>query len=182
MVPGDWPCGAARCHAGAADFALVVEMPIELRDRVVIEAPPGKVWRWLEHLPAHYRDWHPDHVSCRWIRGNGLVPGAELEVVELLHGKEHRLRMRAVSVDPGRRVDYVVFPGLTGRFELVPEGEGTALTATLRIGVRWPVIGPVIDRLLSRALGGRIEAIRKHQRDEGRNLKALIETADRAGE
>ena len=150
-------------------------MTIKLTDRVVVEAPPERVWHWLEHMPDHFLRWHPDHLSCRWCRGEGFSPGAELEVVERLHGKAHRLRMRALSVEPGRRIVYRVFPGLDGSFELAPEGQGTALTATLRMGVNWPVIGPLIDLLLSRAIGGRIEAIRRHQREEGQNLKALIE-------
>ena len=46
---------------------------IELRDTVAIEAGPHEVWGWLESLPEHYRQWHPDHVSA-WAMG-GRVAG-----------------------------------------------------------------------------------------------------------
>ena len=37
---------------------------IELRDTVAIEAGPREVWGWLEALPDHYRQWHPDHLEA----------------------------------------------------------------------------------------------------------------------
>ena len=52
---------------------------------------------------------------------------------------------------------------------------GTRLTATLDMGVRWPVIGPVLDGPMRLLLGSGLRAIQQHTREEGANLKSLLE-------
>ncbi len=148
---------------------------IELRDTVAIDVAPEVVWSWLESMPDHYLQWHPDHRGGRWVSGGALVPGAVMEVQEILHGKPHRLRMALTQVEPGRRVRYRVFPGLGGEFAVNPVNGGSEFTAVIAMGARAPVIGPVADWLLRRTLGSRIDAIGRHQAEEGANLKALLE-------
>jgi len=148
---------------------------IELLDEVEIGVSSDTVWQWLEQMPEHYREWHPDHISCRWVRGDAAVPGAVMEVVERLHGRRHRLRMTLTHVEPGRRVEYRIAPGLGGAFEVEPADGGSRFTAALRIGVSATLLGAIVDRLVRLAAGGRIASIRQHQAEEGANLKALLE-------
>ena len=148
---------------------------IELRDSVVVHASPERVWDWLETLPEHYRQWHPDHLSARWVTGHGFRPGAVMEVEEVLHGRRHRLTLTCVEVDPGRSVRYRLFPGLGGTFDVEPVDGATRFTASLSAGTRTPVVGPALDAVLRSALGGRFEVLRRHQAEEGVNLKALLE-------
>lgn len=148
---------------------------IELSDSVEINAPPEAVWAWLEAMPEHYLEWHPDHISCRWVSGNALTPGAVMEAEERLHGQHHRLRLTLSEVEPGRRFRYHIGHGMSGAFELVPTDGRTRFTARLRIGLDAPVLGGVVDRALRLAMGGRIASFRRHQEEEGANLKALLE-------
>jgi hypothetical protein len=148
---------------------------IELYDTVLIRRSPEVVWSWLEHLPEHYLEWHPDHRGCRWIRGEGFVPGAVMEVHEDLHGKPHRLRMELKDVDPGRRVDFRIAPGLAGAFEVQPAAAGSRFIATITVGSPAPVVGRIVDLILDRAMHSRLKAMRRHQVEEGKNLKALLE-------
>ena len=148
---------------------------IELRDTVVIDVPSQVVWEWLETMPEHILEWHPDHISARWVRGCSFAPNAVLEVEELLHGKPHRLPMKIIEVEPGRRACYRVFPGLGGCVHVEPTDAGSRFTATIRLGFRMPVVGALVDALIRRALRERIEGIRRHQAEEGVNLKALLE-------
>jgi hypothetical protein len=104
---------------------------IELRDTVAIEAGPREAWGWLEALPDHSLQWHPDHLSAAGVRGCGLAPGAVIEAQGVLHGRRHRLRLACVKVEPERRV-----------------------------------------------LAGRIAAIARHQAEEGRSLRALLQRRD----
>jgi hypothetical protein len=151
---------------------------IELRDTVAIEAGPREVWGWLEALPDHYRQWHPDHLSAAWVRGRGLAPGAVMEAEEVLHGRRHRLRLTCVEVEPGRRVRYRLFPGLGGEFRVAGADGGSTFTAVLAIGPRLPLVGPIVDAVLRRVLAGRIAAIARHQAEEGQNLRALLQRRD----
>jgi len=148
---------------------------IKLHDTVYINVSPSTVWAWLETLPDHVQAWHPDHTRARWIRGGAFVPGAEMEVVERLHGTLHCLRMRLTAVTPGRRVQYRIFPGLEGSLEVRPSGSGTTFTATLQLGTQIPLLGGLIDWLLRRAIPGRLAAVHRHLQEEGENLRRLLE-------
>lgn len=113
---------------------------IELRDTVTIEAGPEVVWSWLESMPEHILEWHPDHRAARWVRHAGFESGAVMEVEELLHGKPHRLRMTLIDVVPGRMVRYRIFPGCGGEFDVRAVDGGTEFTAIIRMGVRTPFV------------------------------------------
>ena len=147
---------------------------IELRDSTFIEVPPEQVWAWLEEMPLHYRQWHPDHVACRYEDGRVLRTGTVLYVEERLHGRLHRLRLRATEVVPGQVVRYAS-RGFAGAFVIVPEGDGTRFTAELSFGIRAPIVGRVLDAMAGFTLRSRLEAFRTHMREEGENLKRLLE-------
>jgi uncharacterized protein YndB with AHSA1/START domain len=147
---------------------------IELRDTVFIDAPPERVWAWLSDLPDHYRDWHPAHVRCRYVHGRTLAPGAVLEVEEELHGRAHRLRLRATEAVPNRMLRYSS-RGLRGEFLLEHANGRTRFTATLAFGVRAPLIGRIADVVLGRVFATRLAAVQRHMQEEGRNLKRLLD-------
>ena len=54
-------------------------------------------------------------------------------------------------------------------FNLIP------ITAELELGTRVPLVGPLLDRVLRRVLAGRLSALQAHMREEGQNLRALLE-------
>ena len=146
----------------------------QLWDTVDVDVPPDRVWRWLAGLAEHYRGWHPDHVSAVWERGAPNQVGSVLRVVEYLGGHREELRFEITEVDPPRRMGYrmlgshgVLLPG--GAFMITPNDVGSRFTAS--IGYRF---GAVTERLFSR----RIAALGTHLREEGANLKRLVEADD----
>lgn len=147
---------------------------VRISDTVVIDVPPRRVWAWLDDLPRHYRDWHPSHRGCRYLRGEHLTAGAVLQVEEALHGRPHSLTLRAMAVEPGRLLRYAG-RGFRGAFMLEPEGTGTRFTAQLELGWSVPLLGWLLDLVLRRVLATRIAALRLHVREEGRNLKRILE-------
>ena len=147
---------------------------IQLRDTILIHAPPGRVWTWLNELPSHYREWHPAHITCRYDRGKGLEVGAVLYTEELLHDRVHRLRLHATEVVPGRALHYRG-PGFTGAFLLDPVNGSTSFTAELGFGVRLGILTPLLDTVVRRLLAGRLAALETHMHEEGVNLKRLVE-------
>lgn len=149
-------------------------------DTVLINVPPECVWVWLNELPRHYRDWHPAHLGCRYVHGDHLDAGAVLQVDEQLHGKPHSLTLRADVVVPCRLLRYSG-RGVRGAFRLEPVDEGTRFTAELEFGVRLPVVGRLLDIVLGRVLAKRLSAVHLHMREEGQNLKHLLEAGNAAG-
>ncbi len=150
---------------------------IELRDVTTIGVPPDQVWAWFESLPEHYLEWHPDHIRCNWSRGSAVTEGAEMEVVEVLHGRPHHFRLRLTDVIPGHRACYRIVPGVEGCLEVEPADSGSRFTATVRLGIRARTLGSLLDFALRKLFGAQIEAIRRHQAQEGANLKRLLEHA-----
>jgi len=147
---------------------------IELRDTVMIAASPAKVWAWLSDLPTHYQQWHPAHTYCRYQRGNTLEKGTVLAVEENLHGRMHRLKLRATEVVPDRLLRYSS-RGFRGAFVLEETTGGTRFTATVSFGSAMPWIGRLADRVLGRLFATRLAALQQHMREEGESLKEILE-------
>lgn len=103
-------------------------------------------------------------------------PGSEIECQEYLHGKLHTMRLRLTRVDHRRRMEYVI-PGLgKGAFEVIPKDGEVEFVAELDLGTEFPIVGPLIDTALSALLSRRLEAMRGHMREEGQNLKKILES------
>jgi hypothetical protein len=150
---------------------------ISLVDRIEIKTNPAAVIAWFDALPEHYLAWHPDHVSCHFLRGSMWQVGSVLEAQEYLHGKHHTLRFIVTDVVPEKRLIYKIRPALGwGAFVLEQQGGIVLFTAELHIGSDLPLLGPVVDLVLNLFFQSRIEATRAHMREEGVNLKAILES------
>ena len=144
---------------------------MKISDSIEIEVAPKVVFDWLSQLDDHYREWHPDHRACYWLKGNGLSPGAVLYAEEILHGKLHRLRYLMREVDPGHRVAFKILGAVgllipSGEFRVEPTARGSRFSATLY---------PRFGHLLKVLIPGRAQALITHQHEEGKNLKRLLE-------
>ena len=143
----------------------------QVSDTVDVDVPPDRVWRWLAGLAEHYQDWHPDHVSAVWEQGEPNQIGSVLKVVESLGGHREELRFEMTEVDPPRRMGYrilgshgVLLP--CGAFTITPDDGGSRFTASIRY--RFSVVTEWFLRQ-------RVAALRTHMREEGENLRRLVE-------
>jgi len=145
---------------------------MEISDTVEIDAAPGTVFDWLSRLDEHYRQWHPDHRDCYWIRGNHMEVGSVLYAEEILHNTLHKLRYRITRVQPGRSVEFQLLGSIgllvpRGVFSITPTESGSRFTATL-----YPRAGWLLQRLMPK----RVSALIKHQREEGKSLQKILGT------
>jgi len=150
-----------------------------LRDSVEINAAPEEVFDFLQHLvdDASYRAWHPaDHVALRWIRGNPWKERSVAYAEEYMHGKLHKLKFRISKIVPNREIEYaplsrilkIFFP--RNRFEIKPSGAGCIFTAEVHLR-----IGRIAKALAKRKLELGLSSVRKHMKEEGENLKRILE-------
>ncbi|WP_440947478.1 SRPBCC family protein [Methanosarcina sp. T3] len=142
-----------------------------LKDSVVINRPPEVVFEWFAHFTENYRTWHKDHVLARWVKGKNFEKGSVLYAEEYLGGKLEKLSFEITNCVPNELIEYKVsFPASIvcsgGSFSIKPSNGGSVFTATLSFR-----FGGVI----SKVTGKRAEAIRLHMKEEGENLKALLE-------
>jgi hypothetical protein len=143
---------------------------ITLKDSIEIQATPEKIFEWLRNLDKHYRDWHPDHVQ--WVNETGgLDEGDIVYYEEYIHGELHKIRSKITETEENKRIQFKnLFPmsilSPKGSFIIESRGESCIFTATLSIRFGW---------LLSKLAKSRFEAGKKHIKEEGENLKRLLE-------
>lgn len=145
-----------------------------LTDSIKIKASPEKIFSFLTGLKdtESYKAWHPDHVVMRWIKGEPFTEGSVAYFEEYLHGKIHKAKFMCTKAVPNRLIEYkppfpwsIIFPG--NQFIMEPVGEESCIfTATVKVRM-----GPLSGRLHRR----RIEGVRRHMKEEGENLKVIVE-------
>jgi hypothetical protein len=147
-----------------------------LRDSINIHSTPAQIFTWLGYMPQEYKSWHPDHVACRVLHGSMLEVGSEIACEEYLHGKLHAMRFRMTKVVPDKRVEFEVVGMGKGAFEAQESGDGVRFVAELDIGFDVPIIGRLFDFVFTWFFSNRIKAMKQHMAEEGRNLKAILES------
>ena len=90
---------------------------------------------------------------------------------EYLHGALHKMKFRSTAVELHKKIEFeLLFPISIicpkGSFTIVPKGTNSIFTASLSFIINW---------LFRSFMKSRVEAIKIHMREEGENLKKLIE-------
>jgi len=143
-------------------------------DSIKIKAPPEQVFNFLTGLKdtESYKAWHHDHVVMRWIKGEPFQEGSVVYFEEYLHGKLHKGKFMGTKVITNRLIAYrppfplsILFP--ENQFIMEPTDDGGCIfTASIKIRM-----GP-LGKKLSRK---QIDGVKRHMKEEGENLKAILE-------
>ncbi len=152
---------------------------IILKDSIEIEATPEEVFECLVQRlkdKESYQAWHPEHVDIRWIKGEPFQKGSIIYAEEYLHGILHKLKFRITKIVPNRVVEYrslfplsILSPG--NAFLIEPKGENSCnftATGSLRIPRS-------LFKRLYKNHKNKFEATEQHMKEEGENLKKLVE-------
>ena len=145
---------------------------LTLKDSITINRPPDVIFEWFDHFSENYTSWHQDHVIAKWIRGANFEKGAILYSEEYLGNRLEKLNFEVTKFTKGESIEYkllfphsIICPG--GSFTVKPDSsDGSIFTASLSFRFGF---------LFSRIAKKRIEAIRAHMKEEGENLKELLE-------
>jgi uncharacterized protein YndB with AHSA1/START domain len=147
---------------------------VTLTDSIEIKTTPEHVFNWLTNIKTgkDYQAWHPDHVDCRWTKGEPFQVGSVLYFEEYLHGEMHKLKFLCTKVVPNRLIEYKPsFPWSIfmpkSQFVMEPRGEKACVfTATISFRA-----GSLFKKLGKK----RVEAVKQHMKEEGENLKKILE-------
>ena len=144
---------------------------VVLEDTVEIKTTPEKIWEFWAHMDKNYKAWHPeDHILFQWTKGKPMEEGSTIYAEEIVGGKLLKGRLTCVNVIRNRKFTLrLPFPrSLFVRYEYLiePRGINTAFTALAYL--KYP--GFVRKRIQSV-----IEIGEKHVREEGINLKKILE-------
>ena len=144
-----------------------------LKDSIEIRTTPEKIFSGLIKVfssEEYFKKWHKDHIKCQWLKGKPFEEGSILYVEEYLHGELHKMKFLSTQLETNRKIEYrLLFPMSIicpkGSFTVEPKGESCIFTATLTFR---------FGRLFSKFAKGRVEAIKKHMKEEGDTLKKIL--------
>jgi len=151
-----------------------------LTDSIEIETTPEKVFGFFLQIvdDASYQAWHPeDHVTFRWIKGEPWQKDSVAHAEEYIHGKLHKLKFLITEVVPNRKIEFaplsrflrIFFPKNT--FSIEPKEHSCVFTASGHLR-----IGRLAKTLARKKLEHGISCVRKHMKEEGENLKRILES------
>ncbi len=149
-----------------------------LHESIVIHTTPDRIFRFFEEMEDNYTRWHPDHLRFQWVAGRGVREGTIFSFEERIAGEHQKKRVVFTRVEPNRHLEFAPTSRLVRLF--LPrllfhvESEGDACRFTAEIQIR---LGPLAKKLHERQLA----LVRQHMREEGENLKRLLETETAAG-
>ena len=151
---------------------------IVLTDSIEISTIPEKIFGFFLQIvdDASYQAWHPDHVAFRLIRGEPCRQGSVVCAEEYIHGKLHKLKFLIKEVVPNRKIEFVpasrllriYFPRNT--FLIETRDGSCVFTASCVVRV-----GPLVKLLARNRLEQGLSSVRKHMKEEGENLKRILE-------
>ena len=150
--------------------------PWVLEHSVEINATPAKIWEFFTNLETNYTAWHPeDHIVFRWTRGKPMEPGSGWYGEEMVLGKLFKLKGTVGEVIPERKIFFkysfpmsLVAPGFEWLIE--PKGAGSVFTAR-----GYMKAGDLLLKLSRKEIETKLEMHNKHVKEEGENLKKLLE-------
>lgn len=148
---------------------------MRLKHAISICTTPKAVTDFFEGMESNYSRWHPDHRLFRWERGHGLKRGTVFYFEEVIGGKLLKKRMAFTHVNPEQRIEFaftnwalrLILPYI--RFEFRHENDHVNFVQ--EISIRTGPIGAWMNRR-------EFDAVRQHMREEGENLKRILEDAD----
>lgn len=149
---------------------------IVLSDTIEISAPAKEIYLFFLRFQENYLAWHPDHTFCRYLTDGPMGIGSVIYIEELLHGKPHKLKLRITRLEPYSLIEYHNFMGTKGLFLFEQKSsDSTLFTAELRFGLDIPILEKLLDPILRLLLSRQLKGIHKHIKEEGENLKRIVE-------
>jgi hypothetical protein len=144
-----------------------------LQDSIRINASADEVFDFFNGMAQNYTRWHPDHRLFRWLNGDSVAVGTIFYFEEIIAGHLQKKSVRFINVHPGRFMEFepmnwfvrILMPRLS--FAMEPMGADSC-NFVAKIHLR---VGPLAARLNAREF----TAVRQHMRQEGENLKQLLE-------
>ena len=158
-------------------MALLEDMT--LTDSIEIKTTPEKIFNFLMSLvdDESYRAWHnKDHVTLRWLKGAPWQEGSVVYAEEYIHGKLHKLKFTVTKVVPNERIEYaptskflrIYFP--KNEFIIEQKGDSCLFIASSTYRIGW-----IAKTFFKKVLEKGITSVTKHMKEEGENLKEILE-------
>ncbi len=148
----------------------------ELKDSIEIKTTPENIWDFFINLEKNYRSWHPeDHVVFKWTKGKPMELGSHFYAEEIMGGKVVKIKGFACEAVPNRKIFFKYsFP-----FSILAPGNGSLIetdgSSSVFTAISYIRAGNLLSKLSKKEMEKSIDIHKKHVREEGENLKAILE-------
>ena len=146
-----------------------------LTDKVEIRSSPEIIWDFFTNLEKNYIDWHPiDHKKFIWT-GKPMEKGSKWYAEEMVHGHLFKLKGIIGEVIPFQKIVFKYsFPIsiVSPKFEWIIEPKKTI---SLFIANSYLNAGDFFYKLSKKEMEWKLEATKKHTKEEGEYLKKILE-------
>ena len=147
---------------------------ITLKDSIEINAKSEEVFEGLIKVFSHqkyFQKWHKDHVKCSWIKGKNFEVGSIINLEQYMRGKLQKMKLQSTKIELNKKIEYKpLFPASIispkGSFTVEPKNSSSIFTAETSFRFGW---------LFQKFAQSRIKAFTNHIKNEGENLKKIIE-------
>lgn len=147
-----------------------------LSNSVEIKTKPEKIWDFFTNLEKNYKTWHPkDHILFKWTKGKPMESGSGWYGEEVIRGKLFKLKGTIGEVIPNRKIVFkysLPMSLVSPRFEWLIEPKGPNSVFTAKSYIR---AGNLLYKLSRREMETKILMHNQHVREEGENLKKILE-------
>ncbi len=151
---------------------------ITIKEETIINVSPESIFNFLTRIDSLYKTWHPkDHVFCNVIYKDLNEHGCVFHFFEKVGGFPLYLIVRVSKIERNEYIEYKpIFPlsifnlGM-GSFTIERTSDKLSkLTARVEYGNRIALLDKIFQLFV------KTEAIRKHLKEEGQNLKIYLES------
>jgi len=151
-----------------------------LKDAIEIKTTPEKIWEFFYNLEQNYKTWHPeDHIIFQWTKGKPMEVGSNFYAEEFVMGKIKKIKGTISEVIPYRKIVFkysfplsLVSPGFEWQIE--PKGSYSVFTALSYIRAE-RIMRILLKYSEYKGMETLIEVGEKHVKEEGENLKKILE-------
>jgi hypothetical protein len=148
---------------------------ITLQDTIEIRTTAEDIFDFFIHFKENFKAWHPDHVRCWYLEEGPLREGSVFYVEEYVGSELLTLRFRVTRLVEHSRIEYGISRVVSGAFTMEPRDSSVAFTAEIFFGMKTPLLGGLLDKIVLTSMRSRLQALQQHMVEEGENLKRILE-------
>ena len=148
-----------------------------MEDSTEIKTTPEKIWEFFINLDKNYKSWHPeDHIVFKWTKGKPMETSSHYYGEEIMNEKVKKFKGIIGEVIPYRKIVFkftfpVTLVSPYFEWQIEPRGSNSVFTAITIVRCER------FYRKIMRKKGWDelIQTGKKHVREEGENLKKILE-------
>jgi len=142
-------------------------------DNIKINCKAVQAFEFFQRMEENYLNWHHEHVVFKWVKGLELIEGNVFYFEEKIGNELLKKEVRLSKVVPNKYIEFQPTNRLLRFFlpkmTFIIEEQDIGILFTAQIFLDW--FGPLARRLQKR----QFNAIRQHMKEEGENLKIILE-------